>query len=128
MPLFLPKTFTGVIVRRHIEGTSMHRILALATAVMLAGTATQTQAQDGGLLGGLLGAAGGAVIGGAVTGRAGGAAAGAVIGGATGAILGSAADRDEYRRRNEGFYFNSRHRCYYEYPNGDVVRVANHPC
>lgn len=106
----------------------MIRILALTTALLTAGTALPAQSQEGGLVGGLLGAGAGAIIGGAATGKAGGAAAGAIIGGATGAIIGSAAERDRYRARDEGFYFNSRGRCYYEYPDGSVVRVANRPC
>jgi outer membrane lipoprotein SlyB len=106
----------------------MIRNLAFGAALLLAATGFQAQAQEGGLVGGLLGAGAGAIIGGAATGKAGGAAAGAIIGGATGAIIGSAAERDRYRSRNQGFYYNSRGRCYYEYPNGDVVKVANHSC
>jgi outer membrane lipoprotein SlyB len=106
----------------------MIRKTAIAAAMLMAGTFSQAQAQDGGLVGGLLGAGAGAVIGGAATGRAGGAAAGAIIGGVTGAIIGSESDRRRYRARREGFYFNSRGRCWYEYPNGQVVKVANYPC
>ena len=105
----------------------MIRILALSTALLAAGFTSQASAQDG-LVGGLLGAGAGAVLGGAITGKAGGAAAGAIIGGATGAIIGSESDRRRYRARREGFYFNSRGRCFYEYPNGEVTRVANRPC
>jgi hypothetical protein len=107
----------------------MIRIVALSAALLVAGSATTTQAQNnGGLVGGLLGAGAGAIIGGAATGRAGGAAAGAILGGATGAIIGSDSDRRRYRARNEGFYFNSKGRCYYEYPDGGVTRVSNRPC
>jgi len=105
----------------------MIRIVALSAALLVAGSATTTQAQDG-LVGGLLGAGAGAIIGGAVTGRAGGAAAGAILGGATGAIIASEGDRRRYRERDEGFYFNSKGRCYYEYPDGGVTRVSNRPC
>lgn len=105
----------------------MIRIFALGAALLMAGAAGPAQAQDP-LVGGLLGAGAGAIIGGAVTGKAGGAAAGAILGGATGAIIASESDRRRYRARRQGFYFNSRGRCYYEYPNGDVVRVARHPC
>lgn len=110
-------------------GVPMIRILAFGAALLMAGSVTHTpaQAQDG-LVGGLLGAGAGALIGGAATGRAGGAAAGAVIGGAAGAIIGSENDRRRYRARREGFYFNSKGRCFYEYPDGGVVRVSNRPC
>ncbi len=106
----------------------MIRTFILAVALLFAAAVPQASAQDGGLVGGLLGAGAGAIIGGAATGKAGGAAAGAIIGGATGAIIGSAAERDRYRSRRQGFYYNSRGRCYYEYPDGSIVRVANRPC
>jgi hypothetical protein len=104
-----------------------------SAALLLAGTVTETQAQDGGLVGGLLGAGAGAVIGGAATGRAGGAAAGAIIGGAAGAMIGAESDRQERRRHGryasyEGAYFWSRGKCYFEYPNGDVTRVSRSYC
>jgi hypothetical protein len=110
----------------------MIRIAALGAALLLAGTMTQAQAQDGGLVGGLLGAGAGAVIGGAATGKAGGAAAGAIIGGATGAIIGHSMDEGERRRGRyahvEGQYFWSRGKCFFEYRNGDVVRVNRDNC
>jgi len=106
----------------------MIRILVLGTALLVFGATSQASAQNNGLAGGLLGAGAGAILGGAITGKAGGAVAGAIVGGATGAIIGSESDRRRYRARREGFYFNSRGRCYYEHPNGDVVRVANRPC
>jgi uncharacterized protein YcfJ len=105
----------------------MIRSVALAGALLMAGTSVQAQAQDA-LAGGLLGAGAGAILGGAITGKAGGAAAGALLGGATGAIIANDRDRPRYRAERRGYYFTSRHRCFYEYPNGDVVRVANRPC
>jgi Glycine zipper len=107
----------------------MTRIAALAAALLLAGAATETRAQDGGLVGGLLGAGAGAVIGGAATGKAGGAAAGAIIGGAAGAIIGDSTDRRRGRYAEyEGSYFWSHGKCYFEYPNGSVDRVSRDYC
>jgi hypothetical protein len=110
----------------------MIRIAALGAALLLAGTMTQAQAQEGGLVGGLLGAGAGAVIGGAATGKAGGAAAGAIIGGAAGAIIGDSHERSERRRgryaQYEGAYFRSKGKCFFEYRNGDVVRVSRDHC
>ncbi|MDX6805284.1 glycine zipper domain-containing protein [Terrihabitans rhizophilus] len=106
----------------------MIRGVALAGAILMAGTSFQAQAQDA-LAGGLLGAGAGAILGGAITGKAGGAAAGALLGGATGAIIADQNDRrPRYRAERRGYYFTSRHRCFYEHPNGDVVRVSNRPC
>lgn len=110
----------------------MIRFAALGAALLLAGTMTQAQAQEGGLVGGLLGAGAGAVIGGAATGKAGGAAAGAIIGGAAGAIIGDSHERSERRRGRyasyEGAYFWSRGKCFFEYPNGHVERVSRNYC
>lgn len=110
----------------------MIRIAALSAALLMAGTVTQSQAQEGGLVGGLLGAGAGAVIGGAATGRAGGAAAGAIVGGAAGAIIGDSHERSERRRGRyasyEGAYFRSRGKCFFEYPNGHVERVSREYC
>ncbi|MGQ4272739.1 glycine zipper domain-containing protein [Terrihabitans sp. B22-R8] len=105
----------------------MIREIAFAGALLMAGTSVQAQAQDA-VAGGLLGAGAGAILGGALTGKAGGAVAGAMLGGATGAIIANENDRRRYRVERRGYYFTSRHRCFYEYPNGDVVRVANRPC
>jgi hypothetical protein len=110
----------------------MIRIAAFAAALLMAGTMTEAQAQEGGLVGGLLGAGAGAVIGGAATGRAGGAAAGAIIGGAAGAIIGDSHERSERRRGRyasyEGQYFRSKGKCFFEYPNGQVERVSRNYC
>ncbi len=110
----------------------MIRIAALSAALLLAGTVTETHAQEGGLVGGLLGAGAGAVIGGAATGKAGGAAAGAILGGAAGAIIGDSAERSDRRRGRyasyEGAYFRSQGKCFFEYPNGHVERVSRNHC
>ena len=82
----------------------------------------QAAAQDGAIGGAIVGGAIGGIIGGVATGRAGGAAAGAIIGGTTGAIIGSQSDRPR------GGYFWSEGRCFYQYPNGQVVRAQRRYC
>ncbi len=100
-------------------------IRSISTAVValavLSAIPAPVSAQDGALGGALFGGAAGAIIGGAATGRAGGAAAGAIIGGATGAIIGSQYDRPQG-------YFWSQNRCFYQYPDGRVVRVERRNC
>ena len=104
----------------------MIRRVALATALMVAGTSVQVQAGDA-AVGGLFGAG-----------------AGALLGGATGAVVAGANEsrpryreaplpyypeaRVIYREAPRGEYFTSRYRCFFEYPDGAVVRVADHPC
>ena len=105
----------------------MTRILAVAAiALILALTAPAPQAatQDGALGGALLGGAAGALIGGGLTGRAGGAIIGGVVGAGVGATIGADADR----RRDRGGYFWNRSRCWYQYPDGQVVRVSRDYC
>lgn len=94
---------------------------AAAVLVLLSAASEPVSAQDGALGGALLGGTAGAIIGGATTGRAGGAAAGAVIGGAAGAIIGSQYDRPSG-------YFWSDNRCFYQRPDGRVVRVKRQYC
>lgn len=95
---------------------------ALALGVFAAIGAAQ--AQNNAVPGAVIGGVTGALIGGAVTGRAGGAAAGAVIGGATGAVIGSQTGRQQ----PPAYYFWSGGRCFYRYPNGQVVRVSRGYC
>jgi hypothetical protein len=127
---------------RLLEGI-MIREIALAGALLVAGTSVQVQAGDA-AVGGLFGAGAGALLGGAITGKAGGAVAGALLGGATGAVVAGANDgrpryreaprpyypeaRVVYREAPRGEYFSSRYRCFFEYPDGAVVQVADHPC
>jgi hypothetical protein len=94
--------------------------LTLVSAVSVPPAAAQDGTLGGALLGGLIGAG----IGGAATGRAGGALVGGVIGAGVGATIGAEADRRYYGNG----YFWSQGRCWYQYPNGAVVRVARNNC
>ncbi|MCK0208783.1 glycine zipper domain-containing protein [Starkeya koreensis] len=75
--------------------------------------------------GALIGGATGALIGGAVSGTAGGAVAGAVVGGTAGAIIGNQSDK---KKKKGSYYFWSGGKCFYRYPNGQVVKVSKSYC
>jgi hypothetical protein len=97
-------------------------VAAIALALVAFTPPPPAAAQDpftGAIVGGLLGAG----VGGAIGGRR-GAAWGAGIGAFSGAVAGAQAGRRYYG----GGYFWSRGRCWYEYPNGAVVRVDRSYC
>jgi uncharacterized membrane protein len=78
-------------------------VVALASAVSLAGCQTPGDRAAGGAL---IGGATGAAIGGAATGRAGGAVAGGLIGAATGAIVGASTAPQRCVRYGYDYYGN----------------------
>jgi hypothetical protein len=105
----------------------MKKLLAigLAAALVLPAAVSMPQPaaaqQDpvaSGILGGLLGAGIGAAVGGPR-----GAVAGAIIGGTTGVILGAQAGPGY-----AGYYWGADQRCYYQYPNGQIVRAQRQYC
>ena len=104
----------------------MKKLLAIGLAAAFAlpavvSTPQPAAAQDpvaGGIIGGLLGAGIGAAVGGPR-----GAVAGAVIGGTTGVILGAQAGPGY-----AGYYWGADRRCYYQYPNGQIVRAQSRYC
>jgi Na+/proline symporter len=108
-----------------IRSNPMKKLIAIALAGALAlplalSSPQPAAAQDpfaGALFGGLLGAGLGAVVGGRR-----GLVAGAIIGTTTGAIVGS-----QIRPGYAG-YFWSENRCWYQYPNGQVVRAPRRQC
>jgi hypothetical protein len=92
--------------------------LALPAAVSMPQPAAAQDPIAGGIIGGVLGGA----LGGAIGGRR-GAVAGAIIGGTTGVILGAQAGPGY-----EGYYWGADQRCYYQYPNGQIVRAPRRNC
>ena len=92
--------------------------LALPAMVSVPQPAAAQDPVAGGIIGGLLGAGGGAAVGGPR-----GAVAGAVIGGTTGVILGAQAGPGY-----AGYYWGGDGRCYYQYPNGQIVRAQRGYC
>jgi uncharacterized membrane protein len=93
--------------------------LTLTAAIPAPPAAAQHEVLGGALMGGLFGAGIGAAIGGRR-----GAAVGAGVGVFTGAMMGAQAERSHYA----GGYFWHRGRCLYEYPSGELIRVARGNC
>jgi hypothetical protein len=110
--------------RRAMKVRTMHRIIAILTALFLAGAAAmpQASAQNNAVGGAIVGGGIGAIIGGAATGRAGGAVAGGIIGAAAGAMLGS-----QLEPRRHGYYWYRGH-CYLRWRNGSYHRVSRRHC
>lgn len=96
----------------------MKKFLILPVLALTLGACGYSQ-QDRAASGALIGGGTGAVVGGLATDSVGGAVAGGVIGAAGGAIVGAATSPES---RRGGGYFIDRGRCYYQYPNGRVVR------
>lgn len=91
--------------------------IGLAAALVLPAAISLPQlavAQEGAIVGGLLGLGIGAAVGGP---------RGAIIGGVTGAVLGS-----QIAPGYAGYFWGNDRRCYYQYPNGQVARVARDYC
>lgn len=99
--------------------TAAAAVLAFVAASPAPPAAAQDNVFGGAIMGGLLGAGVGAAVGGRR-----GAAVGAGVGAVTGAMMGAEADR----RGHGGYYFWDRGRCWYHYPDGEVVRVARDYC
>lgn len=101
-------------------------IALVAGAMGLMGVSGEAKAQNDAVPGAIFGGVAGALIGGAVSGKAGGAVAGALIGGTTGAIVGSQVNRPP--PPPPAYYFWNGNRCFYRYPNGQVIRVTRGYC
>lgn len=100
-------------------------LIAGAIGLMLVSPEAKAQQNDA-VPGAIFGGVAGALLGGAVSGKAGGAVAGALIGGTTGAIIGSTVNRPP--PPPPAYYFWSGGRCFYRYPNGQVIGVSRGYC
>jgi hypothetical protein len=100
----------------------MVRIWAAGMVLTLAALmpAQQAAAQDP-VGGAIIGGAIGGILGGAVGHNAGAAIAGAAIGATTGAIIAS-----EAQRANGYYWWHGG--CYYQYPNGSWIQIAQNYC
>ncbi|QFR32007.1 glycine zipper domain-containing protein [Ancylobacter sp. TS-1] len=100
-------------------------LVALVAAGAVLGSPVVPARANDTAAGAIIGGAAGALIGGAVSGSAGGAVAGAVVGGTAGAIIGNQSDKN---KKKGSYYFWSGGKCFYHYPNGQVVKVSKSYC